>query len=250
MSGVLFTCTSLKGTNKEGVIKPDASGYRTMVVGGLNVFNSAGQYYEYEGAKALFENSSQFMRRVSRGSLKGEMGHPRQERNQSNDDFINRILEIRESNVCVHFKEIFLDFNNIKDEQGKPIIAIMAKLIPSGPLGDCLEKSLQNPSENVCFSIRSFTMDKMNRGIVTRTIKNIVTFDNVTEPGISIANKYKAPGLESNVDKIITKSQFERAFKDIKPGMGIESSKMNPDELFESFGWIRPESTKPSFANW
>lgn len=177
MSQIKFGCSALNGTNKTGIIPKDADGYRTMVVGGLNIFNSAGQYYSYDGAKSLFESSSQFMRRVSRGSLRGEVGHPKQEKGQSFDDYVQRILEIRESNVCVHFKEIFLDSNSIKDVNGKAVVAIMAKLIPSGPHGAALEKSLENKNENVCFSIRSFTKDYYDRGIEIRELKNIVTFD-------------------------------------------------------------------------
>lgn len=177
MSQVKFGCTALNGTNKAGILKKDSDNYYTMVVGGLNIFNSAGQYYSYDGAKSLFESSSQFMRRVSRGSLRGEVGHPKQEKGQSFDDYVQRILEIRESNVCVHFKEIFLDANSIKDVNGKAVVAIMAKLIPSGPHGAALEKSLENKSENVCFSIRSFTKDYYDRGIEIRELKNIVTFD-------------------------------------------------------------------------
>lgn len=174
---IKFSCTALNGTNKAGVIPKDADNYYTMVVGGLNIFNSAGQWYSYDGAKALFESSSQFQRRVSRGCLFGERGHPRREPGMSFDDYVQRILEIRETNICVHFKEIFLDFNSMKDVNGKAVVAIMAKLTPSGPGGAALQKSLDNKNENVCFSIRSFTKDYYDRGIEVRDLKNIVTFD-------------------------------------------------------------------------
>ena len=91
MQTVRFTCTSLTGTGKEGVIRPDENGYYDMVIGGLNMLNSAGEYYEYEGAKELFNQSSSFMRRVKRGALRGEVGHPRREPGQSIDSFMNRV---------------------------------------------------------------------------------------------------------------------------------------------------------------
>ena len=56
LNSVRFECTTL-GT-RSGVLKPDKDGYYIMPVGGLNVFNSAGQYYAYDKAKALFEESS------------------------------------------------------------------------------------------------------------------------------------------------------------------------------------------------
>jgi hypothetical protein len=250
MNNIRFTCTALSGKNKLGNLTADKDGYRDMVVGGLNMFNSAGQWYDYEGAKALFESSSTFMRRVSRGALRGEVGHPRQLPGQTDEKFIARVLDIDETNVCVHFKEIYLDFDKLKSADGKPVIAIMAKLKPSGDKADFLEKQLNNKDENVCFSIRSFTKDYYNRGVYTRELKNIVTFDYVNEPGISIANKYQAPGLESLTDKPLTNASINKAVTQARSGIGTESSIMNANELFQSLGWDTPKSSQPGFSNW
>ena len=250
MNNIRFTCTALAGKNKIGNVPVDKDGYRDMVVGGLNMFNSAGQWYDYEGAKALFESSSTFMRRVARGALRGEVGHPRQTPGQSDDRFINRVLDIDETNVCVHFKEIYLDFDKLKSTDGKPVIAIMAKLKPSGAKGDFLQKQLDNKDENVCFSIRSFTKDYYNKGIYTRELKNIVTFDYVNEPGISIANKYQAPALECLSDKALTKVSISKAVKEARSGLGTESSLMNANDLFSSLGWDITKSAQPGFSTW
>jgi len=118
---VKFTCTKMQAKGKEGILKPDGQGYFEVVVGGLNTFNSSGQYYALEGAKELFESSSVFMRRVERGALRGEVGHPIFESTMSNDDWVNRVFEIRESNVCCHFKEIWLDYDNVKGPSGEKI---------------------------------------------------------------------------------------------------------------------------------
>ena len=67
---VRFECTSLRGTNKKGLLPKDENGYRWMPIGGLNIFNSAGQYYTLEGARELFAESSQFNRRIQRGALR------------------------------------------------------------------------------------------------------------------------------------------------------------------------------------
>ena len=164
-NSVRFACTSLAGTNKVGNLKKDENGYYEVVVGALNVFNSAGQFYVYEQAKQLFESSSQLMRRVSRGSLRGEYGHPKMLPGMSNEQFANRVMSIHEENTCCHHKEITLDFDRVKDDQGKPVIAIISKVFPSGPMGAALERSLNNPNENVCFSIRAFTDDYRDGGI-------------------------------------------------------------------------------------
>ena len=251
MSSVKFACTALAGTNKVGELPRDADGYYEMVVGGLNMFNSAGQWYTYEGAKNLFEDSSQFIRRVKKGALKGEVGHPVRQVGQSIDEYMARVMEIRETNICVHFKEIYLDFNRLKSENGKPVIAIMAKLIPSGPFGDQLSKSLANKNENVCFSIRSFTKDFMDRGVYTRELKNIITFDYVNECGISIANKYQAPSLESFSDTAITQSQVKRVCdKTVVSGLATESSVSIATELLTSMGFELPKGVTPAFSKW
>lgn len=246
-----FSCSALAGTTKKGILRPDENGYYTMPIGGLNVFNSAGQFYTYDGAKELFQSSSSFMRRVKTGCLKGESGHPKRLPNQSFEDFANRIMSIDERNICVHFSEIWLDFDSVKDASGKPIIAIMSKLTPSGPNGPALQKSLDNPKEEVCFSIRAWTDDKRMGSTVQRTLKEIVTFDNVTEPGIATARKYFAPALESLTDVEFTKDQLVSAARSpALESLGMESSRSNTLSLFESLGWTFDKNDIPPAMRW
>lgn len=179
MNNVNFTCTTLQGSNKKGILPRDSDGYYTLPVGALNVFNSAGEFYTYESSKELFTSSSAFMRRVKTGCLKGECGHPKPLPNQSMESFAQRVLSIDEKNVCAHFSEIWLDFDSVKDATGKSVIAIMAKVAPAGPVGPALQKSFDNPKEEVCFSIRAFTEDRKIGGVKQRTLREIVTFDNV-----------------------------------------------------------------------
>lgn len=247
---VRFTCTQLQQSGKAGMLKPNAEGYYTLPVGGLNVFNSAGHFYTANGAKALFEGSSQLMRRVKRGALRGEVGHPVQQPGQDEDKFLMRILTIDERNICAHFSELWLDFNNYKDTNGKPMVAIMALVCPSGAKGDMLQKSLDNPKENVCFSIRALTEDRYRGGVYERTLRNVVTFDFVNEPGIHIAEKYKSTALENQIEKPITKNGLLRALDTAKSsGVGMESISLTPQELFSSLGWSL-ESDKPASSRW
>lgn len=249
MNNIRFTCSSLAGTQKKGIIPKGADGYYDMVIGGLNLFNSAGEYYEYAGAKELFQSSSSFMRRVKRGALRGEVGHPRRDPGQSIDSYMSRILDIDEKNVCVHFAEIYLDFENFKNADGSKIIAIMSRLSPSGPKADFLDKSINNPNENVCFSIRSFTENTRSMGRMNKVLKTIVTFDYVNEPGISIAEKYKSPSLESFKDILVTQDQMEKAVKQREHvQLGQESAVMTREELFKSFGWQDSQPTR--FTQW
>lgn len=254
MNVVRFACTSLAGSSKVGNLKQDENGYYEMVVGALNVFNSAGQFYVYEQAKELFQSSSQLMRRVSRGALRGEYGHPKPQPGMSNDMFANRIMSIHEENVCCHHKEITLDFDRVKDAQGKPVIAIISKVMPSGPMGPALEKSLKNPSENVCFSIRAFTDDFREGGVTKRVLKTIVTFDAVNEPGISFAEKFQSPVLESMKEDghSFSRGDIERGVKAANMhGLATESVMLTADELFRTCGWkTSSELMKPSYLKW
>lgn len=225
MSGLIkFTATKLSSRGKQGVITPDGDGYRTMIVGGLNAFNSAGEYYVLDGAKALFEESSSFMRRIKNGCLKGEVGHPKPSPGMTPTTFMDRVCSIDDRNVCVHFKEVWLD-PTYRPPTDTPtnsgIVPIMAKLKPSGPHGPALEAALNNPSENVCFSIRALTRDSRVGRVNHRTLVFIQTFDWVIEPGISIANQWDAPALEHRtdtatplldplIDHVVTKHQLEQ----------------------------------------
>lgn len=250
-NSVTFCCTALSGINKAGILKKNENGYYPMVVGALNVFNSAGQFYVFEQAKELFQTSSQLMRRVSRGSLRGELGHPKILPGMTNDQFANRIMSIYEENVCCHHKSLTLDFDNVKDEQGKPVIAIISELIPAGPMGPQLEKSLNNKDENVAFSIRAFTDDYREGGVTKRVLKNVITFDQVIEGGISVANKYMSPALESD-GMVFTRGDLERGLNNAKSsGISTESSLMNIIDLFKTCGWDDSNiSRKPAYTVW
>lgn len=250
-NSIRFACTALAGVNKVGTLKRDANGYYEVVVGALNVFNSVGQFYVYEQAKELFEESSHFMRRVRRGVLRGELGHPKPLPGMTGDQFAQRCLSIYEDNVSCHHKEIFLDFDRVKDEKGNPVIAIISRMLPSGPHGAALQRSLENPDENVCFSIRAFTDDFREHGVTKRILRTIVTWDQVNEPGLSAAEKFKSPALEGMFEQTFSRGEMERGVKP-NPMMGLaqESVVLTGAELFASMGWETPRGQKPAYLNW
>ena len=197
-----YSCTALAGTNKVGRLKTDEHGYRQMVLGAYDFDNSAGATYPFESAKSLFESSSSLMRRIANGQCRGEYGHPKPLPGMTNQQFLERILRIEESAICVHFKEVWIDKDNVKDENGKPVIAVMGKVKPCGPHGPALEQQLSNTEENVAFSVRSLTNDRMVGGKLNKHMKVLVCWDYVNEPGISVANKYQAPALEGIAEDI------------------------------------------------
>ena len=248
---VRFCNTRLIGTGKKGILPVDANGYRTVIVGGLGILNSQGQYYTSDGARDLFNKSSSLIRRVERGSLKAENGHPKMERGMSTDEYISRMMNIDERNICGHFSEFWLDENSVKQKDGKSVIAIMAKVIPSGAKADILERAFTNPFENSCFSVRGLTNDYMNRGQIVRELRQIVTFDYVNEPGIAIAEKYNSPTMECFDEVSVTKNEFLRAVENSKnTALATESSIELAGQLFESLGWSLPKSIIPAYVKW
>lgn len=254
ISSIRFTCTALKNTDKKGLLTKDADGYRTSVLGGLNVFNSAGEYYTAEGARELFNESGLLRKRIAQGRLRGEWGHPKQLPGESDSSYINRIFLINEEKVACHFKEIWLDDNLIKNEFGQPVIAIMGKFCPSGPYGEYLEKSLNNPNENISFSIRAFTDDKYIKGVNNRTLKTIITWDVVNCPGISIAEKWNSPAMEDlkvlneEYSRVVTRGQIEKVMN-TKQLAAQESVTLTAEELFTSMGWVQTSSDS-NFTKW
>lgn len=240
---IKFTSTKLASKGKAGILKPDADGYYTMVIGGLNMFNSVGEYYTADGARQLFEQSSTFMRRMQNGCLKGELGHPKRLPGMSMDDYLRRIITIEETNVCCHFKEVWLDEQygkNHPELRNPSLIAIMAKVKPAGPKGSSLKESFDNPSENVCFSIRAFTKDYAQHGKTIRVLDQIMTFDQVVEPGLHIANKWDIPSLEALTDCIITKAQITKVVSDQMTNVATEDSKQLAQALLASFDVSQP----------
>lgn len=242
---VTYGCTALVGSNKAGIIKPDAQGYRKMVIGALDSFNSGGAFYVMnERVRALFDASSILQRRIRDGALRGEYGHPRKQPNMKPSDWLTRVLDIYEPNVCVHFKSITLDFQSTSTINGRPVVPIYAELAPSGAMGPALEKQLNNPNENVCFSIRSLTDDKNIGGVIQKEIKTVVTFDNVNEPGMANAKKWFAPSLESLDETVFRPSHLRVVVDNTKRG-GMESARDMAIEVARSLGWDHEDPDSP-----
>lgn len=250
MKNVVYTASKL-AAGKKGILPPDADGYYVMPVGALNVFNSVGQYYVLEGAKDLFDNSSIFQRRIANGCLKGELGHPKRAQGMSMDDYLARILTIEETNVCCHFRKIWLDYDFGKNNpqfKNPGMVAIMAEVKPSGPKGESLKQSFDNPHENVCFSIRSLTRDYYERGQCYRVLQQIVGFDAVTEPGLALATMWSAPALESVQETLVTKRNVESVLANAPEFAAMESTLEMATESLAVFTVNTKKS--PLFNKW
>ena len=114
-------------------------------------------------------------------------------------EFYERNLKIEQTRISHHIRDIV--FTDTKTPCGMPgkgnIVLVQAWLKPDGPMGDALKKSLDDPEQNVAFSIRCFTKDEMVNGTVIKQVVQIVTWDWVVEPGMKMANKFDTLNLES-----------------------------------------------------
>lgn len=115
-------------------------------------------------------------------------------------------------------------------------------------MGNALADSLKNPSENVCFSIRSFTRDIPTNGVIHKHLMNIVTWDYVNEPGISVATKWKAPTLESfedvevTVNHLVAAAELQRSH-----GVSLESNGgLSLEELISQMRVSEPRAINPA----
>ena len=263
---ICFVATALSNTGKKGIIKPDSNGAYWMPVGALGVYNSQGHFYDYDESVKVFQDSSAFQRRVKSGAVRGEVGHPVFKPGMTDRQYMMRIQDIYETNTCCTHTKIEIVKDVVKDASGKPMIAIMSNILPSGVHGEQLRRSFENETENVQFSIRSLTEDAMVGGTRIRKIREVITFDQVNEPGISIATKAHSPSLEGHQEPIliielcdhrIFRKDVEEGLKDFikaKEKVGMESASilLSADALFNKLGWEWKSNNieKPKFLNW
>lgn len=249
-----FAATGLLGANKTGELKPDSDGYYTVVLGALDVYNSGGAFYPANTARALFKDSGSLMRRIENKACRGEYGHPRKEPGMSLRDYIVRICTIQEDRIAFHVKEVWLDEQNVKDRQGRPVIAIMGKVCPSGPYGEVLLRTIKNVHENLCFSIRSITNDVDVNGTIHKHFKVIVTWDLVNEPGLEIANRFSVPSMECVIGDEVVFTQDLLSSMAQDDGISQESLAVTLESVLADLGWHRnravPLQTRPASAHW
>lgn len=213
MERIVYQCNVLQGINKAGDLKKLDNGYYEVRLGALGAFNAQGWLYSEPEGRRLIEGSGSLMRMIEAGRLRGECGHPRFRPGMSQMEWFGRVNDIYEPNVCVHIRRIRLEPG--VDERGRGVTMVVGEVKASGKESMWLDRQLENRDEDVCFSIRSFTDDKVIGGIKTKLLKKIVTWDCVNEPGIAKSSKYGTASLESlaqDVNGDIPMAELETAF--------------------------------------
>lgn len=248
-----YACTYIPNMNDTNNIKPDSSGYYPCVLGGFNMQNHSGIYYPMDGAvEDMFKPTGIVGRKLSNGLLTGEYSHP----NIENLDFngtMKRLAKIDELLESHHFRAVSLQ--RAKDEYNKPIILCLGELRPQGPYGQHLKDKLDNPHQNVAFSIRSFTIPTVYNGMASRLVRDIVTWDFVGEPGIKKSTQFNTAnsgftngmGLENLVDEIPFTNENIQAAMRTNLSLGLESNNSYLTHVRTSLGWREIEVVSPVF---
>ena len=195
---ITFSILKTHASNKQ--LEKDSSGYYKVTLGAINSFNSAGQFYIADGVKELVEDSSSLLaKRLKSGYLNGEMEHPEYKQGMTKEAYLLRTLKIDMTNISHHIKEImFIPTETNSGLASHPkTIRVMGWVKPSGPKGHLLQQAIDNPDQNVAFSIRCLTKDEYIGGVYIKKILQIITWDWVLAPGISIANSWDTLSTES-----------------------------------------------------
>lgn len=217
MSTVQLASAVFKADPKrEKALTPDENGYYTFLLGALNCYNSYGAYYVARNVIEIFNQSSELTRRIKNGQLRGELGHPKRTADMDLDAWLRRAVDIDPKHVCCHFSEIWLDteFGKKHPEYKNPdMIAVYGKVKPAGVHGHVLQASIDNPKENVAFSVRSLTDDRWVRNRLEKTILSVITYDYVNEPGKALANKWDTPTMEERSPTILQSDKLIQVLK-------------------------------------
>ncbi len=243
---IVYSCDILKGINKGGVLKRDSDGwFLDVILGAFNSENSTGDIYSLETAKLHFEESSALMRKVKKGTLFGEAGHPEWVRGMNRDDYINRLCQVPHYNTSHCIRNLRLQ-EMINPQTREKYVAILGDILPVRDQGVHLEKELLTKDINVCFSIRTLTRDFPRSNLTyVKHITNLITNDWVNECGIKHAQKYNSPSLES-FDKNSTSRSFsftkEEAEMALSKAVGFGLEEVSEvKEIIKSFDFVPPK---------
>lgn len=200
-----FENTLLADSNVRGNLKPmDDSGYYLMNAGKLNAPLRMGhQYAVNDYIMECMSPESDLMRRVQRGEVYAELGHPQPfylERVNGlvvrtpitkTFEWVMRLRTIDMDNICLHIRRIHFDMLGGRHDP----VMMRAEVIPFGRHKQIAIDSLTNPDINTALSMRTVTAEQ-KFGELVRQIEYFNNFDLVLEPGAAEACKHATAGLE------------------------------------------------------
>lgn len=197
---IVYTNTPLYN-NKSGRAKPNKDGSYTVILGGLNTANNAGEWYTLEHSDKLFSSSSIFMTDVNEGTVESENGHPIRQPFHTKETWPQRFMSIQPDRVTNTIQKVWLDSTyarQINDPRmPKDAVIIMGEVVPFGEKQHILDAILRNPKKNLCYSIRCISDLYQGKVKRIRVIRSVITFDLVQTGGIVFSKKDFHPTIES-----------------------------------------------------
>ncbi len=235
---IVLSATGYK-PSKGSEIERDSEGFYKVRLGAFNVFNSGKAFYSGEGIKELLTDpNSFFYRRLKKGYLLGEMGHPVMEPGMSMGQFMNRNAVIDPQNVACFIKDIeIVDTGEKVNNMGNygNVLIVNGWIKPSGPKGKYLQEALDTPDRNIAFSVRSLSKDTLVNGVVIKQTKAVLTWDWVFEPGINNANTFDMLNNKVvNTESCNTLISLDVTEEDLKDMINIENTTINTESNKET----------------
>lgn len=237
---------------KKGILTADKDGYYSIMLGGLNVLNSAREKYTATSqVLAVFKDGSPFYRRLQSGYVYSEFGHPKREPYMKDQEYLERLYSIDPDRICSHIRAVKLDpsYGSQHPEFNMPgLIGIIGEIKPWGPLGSHVQSALENPSQNCQYSVRALTKDSFYGGRTEKEIRDVINWDWVVEPGIAPANKWASPAVEEIALIPVTFPALEAALAHLPAEMCLEGSRAL---LNDSLACLRADlQTSHPFLGW
>lgn len=171
------------------VLDGEFKGCYKIIAGGLNVVNSEGiTFPDTDIVRGLFTNST-MSRMMKKGVLKGEAEHPARQPGESDESFGRRFISIDSKNVSHLIRHIEILPRTKMAGQPNMVCPVVIYIEPIGEYMEALKSDLENPNSSTSFSIRCLSKLVRTPSGPIRNIFHLITWDWVTEPGISIANQ-------------------------------------------------------------
>lgn len=225
---VSYAGVSLPSVGKKGILKQLDNGYYEIILGAFGAFGNGGWLYDEATAIQYMRTNPEFLKLIAEKQLRSEWGHPVRTPGMTDAAWFERVCTILETNWSSHIRKVHLSADTVKDAKGRSVIAVIGEVTPCGPHSAAFQRSLENPDEDVNYSIRSFAKRNFNTG--RKHISKIITWDSVWTPGIKEASKFNTPSMESGLnvanalDAVEDSLYTEFHLDNIRSSIGLDNS--------------------------
>lgn len=192
---ISYSALELPNPGKKGILKKLDNDYFEIILGAWGTTGNGGWIYDEQAAINYMNQDSQWLQAIRDQQLRSEWGHPVRQPGMTDQEWFQRIHTILESNWSSHIRKIHLSTNTVTDKKGRKVIAVIGEVTPSGKHADAFRRQLENPDEDVSYSVRSFARKCFRTH--RKFINKIINFDSVGTPGIGVASKRYTPSMEA-----------------------------------------------------